>query len=87
MQSCLEHLDREGCLRLLATQQVGRIGIPAQALPVILPVNFRLLDESIVFRAIPGAKLHAATNRAVGAFEVASYEPDGLNRAKHRGRS
>jgi hypothetical protein len=43
---------------------------------VILPVNFTLLDESIVFRTIPGTKLDAATN-AVVALEIDSYEADG----------
>lgn len=76
-ESRLENLDRVDCLRLLADQRVGRIGITVQALPVILPVNFRMLDESVVFRTIPGTKLDAATNRAVVAFEVDSYAPDG----------
>jgi uncharacterized protein len=73
----LEALNRQECLRLLATQSVGRIGITVQALPVILPVNFGLLGESIIFRTIPGTKLDAATNKNVVAFEVDSYEPDG----------
>jgi len=61
----------------LATQSVGRIGITVQALPVVLPVNFGLLGESIIFRTTPGTKLEAATNKAVVAFEVDSYEPNG----------
>jgi len=73
----LEALSRGECLRRLATQSVGRIGITVQALPVVLPVNFGLLGESVVFRTIPGTKLDAATNKAVVAFEVDSYEPDG----------
>jgi len=73
----LETLSREECFRLLATQAVGRIGITVQALPAVLPVNFGLLGESVVFRTIPGTKLDAATNKTVVAFEVDSYEPDG----------
>ena len=49
------------CLRLLATRRLGRIGITVQALPVMLPVDFRVLDQAIVFRTIPGTKLDAAT--------------------------
>ncbi|MCU1492543.1 MAG: hypothetical protein JWO62_307 [Acidimicrobiaceae bacterium] len=73
----LEALNRDECLRRLATQSVGRIGITVRALPVVLPVNFGLLGESIVFRTTPGTKLDAATNKTVVAFEVDSYEPDG----------
>ncbi len=71
----LEMLDRDECLRLLATQTVGRIGITVQALPVVLPVNFELLDGSIVFRTAAGTKLDAATNSVVVAFEVDSIDP------------
>jgi nitroimidazol reductase NimA-like FMN-containing flavoprotein (pyridoxamine 5'-phosphate oxidase superfamily) len=73
----LEALNRDECLRRLATQSVGRIGITVRALPVVLPVNFGLLGESIVFRTTPGTKLDAATNKTVVAFEADSYEPDG----------
>jgi uncharacterized protein len=75
----LEVLNRAESLRLLATQVVGRIGITVQALPVVLPLNFGLLDESVVFRTIPGTKLDAATNEAVVAFEVDDYEPNGCS--------
>ena len=77
VETGFENLTHEECLRLLTTQRVGRIGVTVAALPVILPVNFRLLGESIVFRTIPGTKLDAATNKAVVAFEVDGHEPDG----------
>jgi nitroimidazol reductase NimA-like FMN-containing flavoprotein (pyridoxamine 5'-phosphate oxidase superfamily) len=47
------------------------------ALPVILPVNFAILDGSVIFRTVPGTKLSAATANNVVAFEVDSYETDG----------
>ena len=73
----LETLDRSECLRLLTTVPVGRIGVSINALPVILPVNFALVGTNIVIRTVPGTKLDAATRRAVVAFEVDSYAPDG----------
>jgi nitroimidazol reductase NimA-like FMN-containing flavoprotein (pyridoxamine 5'-phosphate oxidase superfamily) len=73
----LEVLDRSECLRLLATTPVGRIGVSIGALPVILPVNYRLVGGHIVIRTVPGTKLDAATQRAVVAFEADSYAPDG----------
>ncbi|MBO0728970.1 MAG: pyridoxamine 5'-phosphate oxidase family protein [Acidimicrobiaceae bacterium] len=66
----LEELDQEECLALLATVPVGRVGISSQALPAILPVNFVLHDGSILFRTVPGTKLHAAVAGAVVAFEA-----------------
>jgi nitroimidazol reductase NimA-like FMN-containing flavoprotein (pyridoxamine 5'-phosphate oxidase superfamily) len=75
----LETLDRGECLRLMATVPVGRIGVSIGALPAILPVNFALIGTSIVIRTVPGTKLDAATRRAVVAFEVDSYAPDGLS--------
>lgn len=73
----LETLDRAECLRLLATAPVGRIGVSIGALPAILPVNFALVGDYIVIRTVPGTKLDAAARRAVVAFEVDSYAPDG----------
>jgi nitroimidazol reductase NimA-like FMN-containing flavoprotein (pyridoxamine 5'-phosphate oxidase superfamily) len=64
-------------LALLATQQVGRLGVSIQALPAILPVNFRLLNERIVVRTVPGTKLDAAAAQTVIAFEVDDYDPTG----------
>jgi nitroimidazol reductase NimA-like FMN-containing flavoprotein (pyridoxamine 5'-phosphate oxidase superfamily) len=73
----LETLDRGECLKLLASVPVGRIGVSIAALPVILPINFALVGTNIVIRTVPGTKLDAATRRAVVAFEVDSYAPDG----------
>lgn len=66
----LEDLEHEECLALLATVPVGRVGISSEALPAILPVNFVLHDGSILFRTVPGTKLHAAVAGAVVAFEA-----------------
>ena len=71
----LEVLNRTDALRLLATQAVGRIGITSEALPVVLPVNFALLDGEIYVRTGPGTKLDAATQNAVVAFEVDEVDP------------
>lgn len=70
-------LDRDECLRLLATAPVGRIGVTVGGLPAILPVNFALAGPHIVVRTVPGTKLDAAMMRAVVAFEVDGYASDG----------
>src|SRR4051812_6943273 len=78
----LEVLDREECMRLLSTVHLGRVAITSGALQVILPVNFRVLDDRIVFRTGCGTKLDAATRGAVVAFEV-----DTMESLDHRGWS
>jgi uncharacterized protein len=71
----LEVLDREECLRLLDRATLGRVGVTAAALPSVLPVNFRLAGDRIVFRTGAGTKLAAATRNAVVAFEVDDIDP------------
>ena len=71
----LEVLNRHQCLKLLASATLGRVGITLGALPVILPVNFRLVAERILFRTGAGTKLAAATRNIVVAFEVDAIDP------------
>jgi len=71
----LEVLGRDECLRLLATATLGRIGVTSDALPTVLPVNFRFDGTRIVFRTGVGSKLDAATDNAVVAFEVDEIDP------------
>lgn len=80
--SGLELLDREDCLELLGRRTFGRVGVSVGALPAILPVNYRLVDELVVFRTGEGTKLDAATNQAIVAFEV-----DEIDALSHTGWS
>lgn len=66
----LEVLTRTECLRLLSSRHVGRVGVSIEALPVVLPVNYAVMDGDIVVRSGPGTKLDAALAGAVVAFEV-----------------
>jgi len=75
----MEELNRAQCLELMATMPVGRIGVSVRALPVIVPVNFVVVGENIVFRTNPATKQGAAAANAVVAFEVNSYAPDGTS--------
>lgn len=65
-------------MRLLSTEHLGRVGVSFAALPAILPVNYALLGDDIVFRSAPGTKLTAALAGAVVAFEVDAVEPDSM---------
>jgi nitroimidazol reductase NimA-like FMN-containing flavoprotein (pyridoxamine 5'-phosphate oxidase superfamily) len=75
----LELLTEAECRQLVATADVGRIGVTVGGLPAIFPVNYRMIDGGIVFRTAPGSKLAAATREAVVAFEVDDY--DALHRS------
>jgi nitroimidazol reductase NimA-like FMN-containing flavoprotein (pyridoxamine 5'-phosphate oxidase superfamily) len=68
-------LDRVECLRLLGQSTFGRIGITSGALPSVLPVNYRLVGERIIFRTGHGTKLDAATSNSIVAFEVDDVDP------------
>lgn len=73
----LELLSEEDAWGLLAGGDVGRIGLSMGAMPVIFPVNYVVVDHSIVFNTAPGSKLSAAAAGAVVAFEVDDYERQG----------
>lgn len=70
------------CRALLAAGSVGRVAITVGALPAILPVNYSILDDDVVFRAGDGSKLRAALERAVVAFEI-----DGIDDERQAGWS
>jgi nitroimidazol reductase NimA-like FMN-containing flavoprotein (pyridoxamine 5'-phosphate oxidase superfamily) len=61
----------------LASVPIGRVGLTIDAVPIVLPVNFAILDDDIVFRTVEGTKFHAASTGTVLAFEVDGYAPDG----------
>jgi nitroimidazol reductase NimA-like FMN-containing flavoprotein (pyridoxamine 5'-phosphate oxidase superfamily) len=73
----VEELDPDECLRLLATQTVGRLAVaePDEA-PHLVPVNYTLLRGSVVFRSAPGTKLRLLVDEPV-AFEADSSDPEG----------
>jgi nitroimidazol reductase NimA-like FMN-containing flavoprotein (pyridoxamine 5'-phosphate oxidase superfamily) len=78
----LEILDEVECRQLLTREPVGRLALTAKALPVVLPINFVLVDETIVFATDEGLKLDAARQGTVACIEV-----DGLEKLRHGGWS
>ena len=69
----IERLDRDECLRLLASDEVGRIAFVRHGVPEIFPVNYALDGEAIVFRTDPGTKLDAE-RRGPAAFEIDAFD-------------
>lgn len=69
----IEVIAGDECLRLLRGRRVGRIGIVVGGEPVILPVNYAVTGETIVFRSAPGSKLDMGP-RAPACFEVDDFD-------------
>jgi len=71
----LDEISRDECLALMATEQVGRLAVNWATGPLVVPVNFVLTGDTIVFRTGPGTKLRALAARPV-SFEVDHIDPD-----------
>jgi uncharacterized protein len=71
----LEILTPDECLAFLRAGTLGRVAVRIGEAPSILPVNYALLDDDVVFRTDPGTKLTAALMRTLVAFEVDHAEP------------
>ena len=70
--SGIEVIDAEECLQLLAHEEIGRVAVIIGATPMILPVNYALDGDVIVFRTMPGSRLDVGQGHA--AFEVDSFD-------------
>jgi len=70
----LEVLHLGDCFGLLESVPVGRIGFVAGGEVVILPVNFLVDGQDIVFRAGAGSKLSAIEVGHYVGFEADSYD-------------
>jgi nitroimidazol reductase NimA-like FMN-containing flavoprotein (pyridoxamine 5'-phosphate oxidase superfamily) len=73
----LHELTRAQSFAFLRTVPIGRVGISRVEGPLIHPVNFIVLHESVVFRTVPSLKLWAAAANATVAFEADAYASDG----------
>ena len=73
----LEPLSQETCLRLLRESTVGRIALVIDTDPIILPVNYRLVEPSsgplLAVRTRPGNVIEQAPTGV--AFEIDSIDP------------
>jgi uncharacterized protein len=63
-------LDADECLSLLDQHHLGRVAFLEGTVPIILPVNYALIDGLVVFRTDAGSKLDAALRRQPVAFEI-----------------
>lgn len=66
----LHDLSQSECRALLAERQAGRAAVVAPDGPHIIPVNYALVDEAVVFRTSPFTLLATHGREATIAFEV-----------------
>ncbi|PWI17955.1 XRE family transcriptional regulator [Streptomyces sp. Act143] len=77
----LRDLGPQECRARLSTHGVGRVAVSTPDGPAVVPVNYAVVDDAIVFRTAPGS----VPARAVGA-DVA-FEVDHLDEAMSQGWS
>ena len=81
MDLVLEEVERDECLELLQTQSIGRLAVADHGYypPHIVPVNFTIEGDSVVFRSDPGLKFRLS----VLAEHSVSFEVDSIDRDGH----
>jgi nitroimidazol reductase NimA-like FMN-containing flavoprotein (pyridoxamine 5'-phosphate oxidase superfamily) len=68
-------LSFDECLELMSSSGVGRLAFLADGEIEVLPVNYTIDGARVAFRTTTGAKLDAAVEQAVVAFEVDAFDP------------
>lgn len=80
----LEELSLDECLALLRNSHVGRVAVVVDDAPVVLPVNYRLVEEGernwIALRTRRGGVIETAPTRV-------GFEIDGVDSANRQGWS
>ncbi len=71
--NALEVLGEEECLDLLASGEIGRVGVVVDGQPLIFPVNYVIDGRFVVVHTDLGPMLSGASQSPV-AFEVDSFE-------------
>src|SRR4051812_43833662 len=78
----LDEIDREECILLLCRCTVGRVAVNVDgAAPLVVPVNYVVDENDIVFRSDAGTKLAAAARGAM------SFEIDDIDHGRRAGWS
>ena len=70
----LRELDPAGCLELLAGRSVGRVAYCDDLGPVVLPVNYRLDQGTILIQVAPHSILARHLRDASASFQVDEFD-------------
>jgi uncharacterized protein len=72
----LVELSRQECFELLAERVVGRVAYGDHDGPVVLPVNYVLDKETVLFRTSPSSPMAAHVRNGNVAFQVDEVNED-----------
>ena len=72
----LRELGYAECRALLVRQRAGRVAVSTPDGPHIIPLNYSVVDESIVFRTTPFSVLATYGRNAKLAFEVDHFRDE-----------
>jgi nitroimidazol reductase NimA-like FMN-containing flavoprotein (pyridoxamine 5'-phosphate oxidase superfamily) len=71
----LEELETVECRRLLVSTDVGRLGFAAAEEQRVVPMNYVVADDHLVFRTSPDTELARHVPGRPVAFEIDSFDP------------
>src|SRR6185437_1802926 len=88
MEPILEELTEAESLGLIEQAQIGRIGFSGRYGPIVLPVNYKVVDGTVVFRVAVGSSIgeDLRTGIADAEYKVA-FEIDEIDAATRTGWS
>ena len=69
----IEVIPRDECVALLQADVIGRLAFVANGAPLVLPVNYAMDGDVVVFRTGEGSKL-AAAERGTACFEIDAFD-------------
>ena len=84
----LEELDEAECLRLVSPGGIGRIAYSGRFGPMVLPVNYKLHEGTIVFRTVEDSPLDEDLRTGIANAEYrVAFEIDDFSRTAREGWS
>lgn len=88
MEPVLEHLDADECLRLISPGGVGRLAYSGRYGLTVFPVNYQMLDGSVVFRTAEYSPTDEDLRTGMSAAEYdVAFEVDSIDEAAREGWS
>ncbi len=70
----LRELDQDECRELLAAHSVGRVAWCEQDGPVVLPVNYTVVESAVIFRTSPHSELARRFLTGPASFQVDEFD-------------
>ncbi len=84
----VEPLDEAECLQMISAGGIGRIGYTGQYGPTVLPVNFALQEQAVVFRTGQDSPMGEDLRTGIAdADYIVAFEVDEISQASREGWS